>query len=160
MGLSNVMTVSLSKKMISGSSFLGIFTGRSCEMTLFISLSWASFRDFSILLAVNPPKIVFISSIGGLLSPASWSLSLSSFHWYLWGSFFWHTSVTSFAGLKSPPSPSNIYTHWCDACGTGRTCSTCSYLFVLLEYWLALAIVERDHPLSASIFTQSALLEE
>ena len=58
MGLSNVMTVSLSKKTILGSSFLGIFTGRSCEMTLFISLSWASFRDFSILLAINPPKIV------------------------------------------------------------------------------------------------------
>ena len=38
--------------------------------TIYFSLM-AFFRDFSILPAVNPPKIVFISPVGGLLSPAS-----------------------------------------------------------------------------------------
>ena len=62
---------SLFEKTISGSSFLGIFTGGSREWKLFISFSWALFRDFSVLHAVNPPEIIFISPAGGLLSPAS-----------------------------------------------------------------------------------------
>ena len=79
---------SLFEKMISNSLFLGIFIGGSHEWTLFISLSWAFFRDFNILPAVNPPKIVFISPARGFLSPTSQSLSLSSFCWYLQGSIF------------------------------------------------------------------------
>ena len=76
------------KKTISGSSFFGIFIGGSHEWILFISLLWAFFRDFSVPPAVSPPEIVFISPTGGLLSPAPWFLSWSSFHWYLWGSVF------------------------------------------------------------------------
>ena len=46
---------------------------------------------------------------------------------------FWSTSVTSLAGLKSPPDLSNSCTHQYDACGLGGTYSTCFCLFFLLE---------------------------
>ena len=55
---------------------------------LFISLPYAFLRDFSVPLAFSPPKIIFISPAGGLLSPAFGVLSQSSFCWYLWGSVF------------------------------------------------------------------------
>ena len=55
--------------------------------TIYFSLM-GFFRDFIVLHVVNPPKIIFISPIGGLLSPASRSLSLSSFRWYLQGFVF------------------------------------------------------------------------
>ena len=87
MGLSNARP-SLSEKMISGSPFLGIFIGGNHEWTLFISLSWAFFRDFNVPPTINPLEIIFISSTGGLLSPASQSLSLSSFCWCPWGFIF------------------------------------------------------------------------
>ena len=78
----------LSEKTISSSSFLGIFIGGSHEWTLFISLSYAFFKDFNIPLAISSPEIVFISSAGGLVSPISRVLSWSSFFWYLCGSVF------------------------------------------------------------------------
>ena len=67
--------LSLSEKTISGSSFFGIFIGGTYEWTLFVSLPFAFFRDFSIPLAVNPLEIVFISPVGGLLSLATRVLS-------------------------------------------------------------------------------------
>ena len=79
---------SLSKKTILGSSFFSIFIGRSREWTLFISLPLAFFKEFSVLPAVSPPEIVFISPAGGLLSPTPWVLSWSSLRWYLWDSVF------------------------------------------------------------------------
>ena len=79
---------SLSEKIISGSSFLGIFIGGSHECMLFISLPYAFFRDFNVPLVVIPPEIVFISPVGGLVSPISEVLSWSSFGWYLYGSVF------------------------------------------------------------------------
>ena len=79
---------SLSEKIILGLSFFSIFIGGSHEWTLFISLPYTFFRDFSIPPIVSPLEIVFISPVGGLLSPTSGILSWSSFRWYLWGSVF------------------------------------------------------------------------
>ena len=79
---------SLSRKTILGFSFLGIFIGGSREWMLFISLPYAFLRDFNVPPIVIPPEIVFISLVGGLMSPISWVLSWSSFCWYLYGFVF------------------------------------------------------------------------
>ena len=151
---------SLFEKTISSSSFLGIFTWGSREWTLFISLSWA----FSRTLVFRLPSILLRSSLS-LLQEVCYLLLLNLYPYRSYvaiymAPFSWHTSVTSLAGLKSPPSLSNVYTRRCDAPGPSETYSTCSCLFFLLEYWLALAIVGRDHPFSTSRLAQLALLEE
>ena len=76
---------SLYEKTISSSSFLGIFIVGRLEWTLIISLPCAFFRDFNVPPTVSPPEIVFISPVGGLISPFSGVISWSSFYWYLWG---------------------------------------------------------------------------
>ena len=78
-----MLQLSLSEKTISSSSLLGIVIRGSGEWTLFIIFSWDFFKDFSVLPTINPLEIVFISLAGGLLSPSSQFLSLSSFRWYL-----------------------------------------------------------------------------
>ena len=145
-----MLRLSLSVKTISGSHSLasslegaanghylflshGLFSGTSafCLPSILLRSSLSLLWEVFYLLLLN--LCLYRPSIGICRAP-----------------FSWLTSVTSLVGLKSPPGLSNVYTRQCDARGPSGTYSTCSYLFFLLEYWLASAIAGRDRPLSAS----------
>ena len=125
--------LSLFEKIISGSSFFGIFIGGSREWNfLFISLM-PFFKDFNVLPIVIPLEIVFISPVRGLVSPISKVLSWSSSVGTCMAPSFWRISATSLVRLKFPPGLSSAYTYQYDARGPSGIYSTCSCPFFLLE---------------------------
>ena len=123
---------SLSEKTISGSLFFGISIGGSHEWMLFISLSYAFFRDFNVSPIVSPLEVVFISPTRGS-NPYLQSSVGCPFVGTCVALSFWCTFATSLAGLKSLPGLSNVCTYPYYACGPDGIYSTCSCLFFLME---------------------------
>ena len=125
--------LSLSEKTISGSSFFGIFIGRTRKWTQFISLPCAFLRTSAFRL----PSILPWSSLF-LLQGVCYPLPLEFFPGCPFVGIYMAPSfrcifATSLVGLKFPPDLSSAYTHQYNARGPGGIYSTCSCPFFLLE---------------------------